>query len=119
VVARRANVDTFPQISFAATDDSLSQTEDYFYFARTVTSDTEQGVAVARLLEHLGLAPYAALVYQDVDYSAKLKNHFVRAWAESGHTLLLEANLGGGGSAEDVVAAIAACPAACPPEMMP
>lgn len=107
-VARRGNVDVFPQISFAASGDSLGHVDDFFYFARTVSADAEQGLAVAGVLQELGLVPFAAVVFSGLEErSVNLKDHFVEAWEDDGHKVLLQADLSLLG-AEEVTEALAA-----------
>jgi ABC-type branched-subunit amino acid transport system substrate-binding protein len=105
-VARKGNIDVFPQISFAATGESLSHIDDYYYFARTVSSDMEQGRALAGLLEDLGLAPYVSVVFMDDRYSVDLKTFFVDSWTTKGYKLLSEVNINSR-SMDDVVVALA------------
>ena len=108
-IAEKGNNEKFLQISFSATSDSLSEVDTYNYFARTVAPNMAQGIAVANLLENLGLVPYVTVVYfEDGGYSVGLKDHFVDAWTVTDHHVVLREVEVEEYHMDEVVAAIAA-----------
>jgi ABC-type branched-subunit amino acid transport system substrate-binding protein len=75
--SRYGNTITLPQISYSSTSTSLSDKEEFTYFARTCYSDDAQGRMLAELLPQVGLAPFVAVISVDTTYSSSLAAAFI------------------------------------------
>ncbi|MCE7735883.1 MAG: ABC transporter substrate-binding protein [Candidatus Heimdallarchaeota archaeon] len=66
-IAKIAETSKIPQISYSSTNPGLSDKTEYPYFLRVVPSDAEQGVALATILDNLGITSVSTLATSD-DY---------------------------------------------------
>jgi ABC-type branched-subunit amino acid transport system substrate-binding protein/type II secretory pathway pseudopilin PulG len=80
-LARIADLETIPQVSPSSTSEKLSNPDDFPFFSRTVSPDTDQGQvgALVALLRELGWRR-VSIVITDVQYARDLSTEFQRLW---------------------------------------
>ena len=88
-IATQANIEDFFQISYASTNEALSNVDQYRYFARTAASDAIQGPLLAKSLVLLGATPYMAVLHLTDSYSASLAKAVIQQYEESGENKVL------------------------------
>jgi ABC-type branched-subunit amino acid transport system substrate-binding protein len=77
------------QISYASTSTSLSDKDEYYYFARTCFADESQGELLADVLDDLGLTPFISVVASTDSYAQSLSFSIAENYQSKGHTVLL------------------------------
>jgi branched-chain amino acid transport system substrate-binding protein len=85
-IAKIAETSKIPQISYSSTNPDLSDKTEYPYFLRVVPSDAEQGVALATILDELGVTSVSTLATSD-DYGLGGITVFETAAAAAGITV--------------------------------
>lgn len=88
-IATDANSQDFFQISYASTNEALSDVDQYRYFARTAASDAIQGPLLAKSLIALGATPFLAVMHLTDSYSSSLAKAVIQKYEESGEYLVL------------------------------
>jgi branched-chain amino acid transport system substrate-binding protein len=82
-IATQANIANFFQISYASTNEALSNVNQYRYFTRTAPSDAIQGPLLAKSLILLGITPYIAVVHLVDSYSSSLAKQIILKYEET------------------------------------
>jgi ABC-type branched-subunit amino acid transport system substrate-binding protein len=75
--SRYGNTITLPQISYSSTSTTLSDKEEFTYFARTCYSDNAQGRLLAEMLPQVGLSPFVAVISMSSTYATSLSTAFI------------------------------------------
>mmetsp|Transcript_18994 Transcript_18994/g.31742 ORF Transcript_18994/g.31742 Transcript_18994/m.31742 type:complete len:992 (-) Transcript_18994:1956-4931(-) len=88
-IATQANIANFFQISYASTNEALSNVNQYRYFTRTAASDAIQGPLLAKSLIELGVTPIIAVVHLLDGYSASLASSIIQKYQETGEYYVL------------------------------